>query len=507
MPEQLQLKSHKPGDDITIMNTLCKNFKDNHERTHEGLILVYKDNTTGLKYKEEIEDPLYTYYIAKPDARVSYNRLFEEKDKLEPVEAVHRYIDKDIAENTGNMRFYKDNQTTGNFRENAKLHAIPDVFRSDMNIEDYYRFLFSKTYTNEPGPVTKSYLDIEVDTLYMSGDFPEPGECPVNAVTLILPYMNKVFTFLLEEDRNPQIIDFKKSVEDGSVFPELKAFVINAVGGQERAEHFGIDKFEYNFLIYQKHKEIYLIKDVFAAINNFKPDFCLAWNMSFDIPYLIARIQRLGARPEEIICHPDFNLKYCDYFVDERMKNELAERGDFANISSYTVYIDQMIQYASRRKGRSRPLSFSLDYTGETVAKVKKLDYKHITTNISELPYKDYKTFVFYNIMDVVVQVCIEAKTGDIDYMFSKSIVNNTRYSKVHRQTVYLTNRGIKEFDKSGLIMGNNVNKFNPPPTDKFPGAFVADMTRIKDTSKMRICGIPISVFDNLNDFDRRIVA
>lgn len=27
-------------------------------------------------------------------------------------------------------------------------------------------------------------------------------------------------------------------------------------------------------------------------------------------------------------------------------------------------------------------------------------------------------------------------------------------------------------------------------------------MTRIKDTSKMRICGIPISVFDNLNDFD-----
>lgn len=37
--------------------------------------------------------------------------------------------------------------------------------------------------------------------------------------------------------------------------------------------------------------------------------------------------------------------------------------------------------------------------------------------------------------------------------------------------------------------------------------AFVADMTRIKDTSKMRICGIPISVFDNLNDFDRHIVA
>jgi hypothetical protein len=32
--------------------------------------------------------------------------------------------------------------------------------------------------------------------------------------------------------------------------------------------------------------------------------------------------------------------------------------------------------------------------------------------------------------------------------------------------------------------------------------AFVASMTRIKDTSKMKIGGIPISVFNNLNDFD-----
>ena len=503
----MQLKSHQPGANITIMNTMSSSFKDEKEKFHEGLILVYKDVDTGILYKEEMIDPDYTFYVADPDHRVNYNRIFVEKKYCHPVTVPHRKVESKIADITGNKEFFKDNATSGNRRENQRLHTHPDIFRSDMNIEDYYRFEFDKTYVNEPCKVTKSFLDIEADTISMIGDFPQMGECPVNACTLIFQDMNQVFTFLLETKSNPQIQEFKKSVEDGSIFPELKEFVINAVNGPDSAAKFGIDKFNYNFLFYKEEEEIKLISDIFAAINNFKPDFCLAWNMSFDIPYLIERIRVLGYKPEDIICHPDFSLKFCQYFIDTRMQNELAERGDFALISAYTCYIDQMIQYASRRKGRGRPLSFSLDYTGEVVAKVKKLDYKHITTNISELPYKDYKTFTFYNIMDVIVQVCIENKTGDLEYMTAKALVNNTRYSKVHRQTVYLSNRGCKEFDQGGFIIGNNVNKFNDKPETKFPGAYVADMLRIKDISKIKIGGVPISVFNNLNDFDKCIVA
>lgn len=503
----MQLRSHKPGSNITIMNTLSGNFKDKQDKYYEGLILIYKDCDTGMLYKEEMIDPEYTFYVSKDDKRVKYNRLFVPVEDVEPITVPHREIEKEIAIMTGNKQFFYDNVTTGNRRENQRLHAHPDIFRSDMQIEDYYRFEFNKTYKNEPCKVTKSFLDIEADTISMIGDFPQMGECPVNAVTLIFQDMNKVFTFLLETKSNPQIQEFKKTVEDGSIYPELQNFIINAVNGLDSAKKFGIDQFQYNFLFYEEEKEIDLIRDVFSAINSFKPDFCLAWNMSFDIPYLIERIKVLGHNPTDIICHKDFDIKFCHYFIDERMKNEFAERGDFALISSYTTYIDQMIQYASRRKGQGRPLSFTLDYIGEIVAKVKKLDYKHITTNISELPYKDYKTFVFYNIMDVIVQVCIEKRTGDIDYLFTKSLVNNVRYSKCHRQTIYLTNRGIKEFDNEGFIMGNNVNKFNPKPETKFPGAFVADMLRIKDISKIKLAGIPISVFNNLDDFDKCIVA
>ena len=91
------LNSHKPGANITIMNTLSVNFKDENDKYHEGLILVYKDCDTGMKYKSELLDPDYTFYVVKPDQRVSYNRFFIDKDKVEPVTVMHRNIEKEIA--------------------------------------------------------------------------------------------------------------------------------------------------------------------------------------------------------------------------------------------------------------------------------------------------------------------------------------------------------------------------------------------------------------------------
>lgn len=498
------IKNRKPNDNITIMNTLfCRGVDDSDNTFKEFLTIVYKDCDSGLKYKEEIVNPDYEYYVAKKDKRTSYPRLFIEKENVEKVTTPNKDLEKSIAEHVGMKEYFYNNVRNGNKRENKKLHLHPDIFNSDMNIEDHYRFRFDKMYQNNPCKITKSYFDIEVDTISMAGDFPEKGECPINAITLILQEQQLVFTFLLRNVNNPLIAEFEKSVNDKSIFAELSKFVKDSVGGEDIAKKYDIN-FNYNFLFYDEEDEINLIKDLFSAINTYKPDFALAWNMSFDVPYIIERIKKLGYNPVDIMCHPDFTCKMAGYYVDERKLSEFAERGDFALISSYTTFLDQMIHFASRRKGQSKFISFSLDYIGEHIAKVNKLDYKDITTNISELPYKNYKTFVFYNIMDTIVQYCIEACTGDIDYVFNKCNANNTRYSKAHRQTVYLMNRGIKEFYNTddGYIMGNNVNKYNPKPTEKFPGAFVADPRKVNDYSRLTVFGRPVNVFDNCVDFD-----
>ena len=497
------IKNAKPGDNITLMGTTFWRGCDPKDNSFKDyLTLVYKDCDTGMKYAEEKENPDYEYYIATPDNRVNYNRMFIPEDQTETIVVPYRDIEKDIAKKVGMTEYFYENIKNGNRSANKKLHLHPDVFNSDMNIEDHYMFRFSRMYKNEPCNITKAFFDIESDTISMVGDFPQPGECPINAISLILQEQKKIYVFLLRNPANPQIAEFEKEVRSGTIFPELSEFVINAVGGPAMAEKLKVN-FSYNFLFYDLEDEILLIADLFAAINSFKPDFALAWNMGFDVPYIIARINKLGYNPEDIMCHSDFKNKIARYYVDERNMSEFAERGDFAQIACYTTYLDQMIHFASRRKGQSKFISFTLDYIGETIAKVKKLDYKHITTNIAELPYKNYKTFVFYNIMDTIVQYCIEMLTGDIDYVFTKSNINCTRYCKAHRQTVYLTNRITKDIRaNNGFIIANNYNKFNQKPTEKFPGAFVADPLQLSDYAKIKVLGRAIDCCDNCDDFD-----
>ena len=496
------IKGRKPDSNITIMNTLFWRGTDIDGKFKEFLTLIYKDLDTGLKYFQEETDPDYEYYMATEGNRVDYNRLFIEESKTEKIVVPYKDLEKDIAERTGNKAFFYDNVKTNNRGENRRLHTHPDVFNSDMNIEDHYMLRFSRMYKNDPCPITKSFFDIEVDSINMRGDFPEPGECPINAISLIIQETKQVYIFLLRNKANPLIAEFEKEVVNRTVHKEITEFVINAVGGPKAAEKYGID-FSYNFLFYDQDKEINLISDLFVAINTFKPDFALAWNMAFDVPYILARIANLGYDPRDVVCHSDFKNKIASYYIDERNKSDFAERGDFAQIASYTTYLDQMIHFASRRKGQNKFISFTLDFIGEAVAKVRKLNYKHITTNIAELPYKDYKTFVFYNVMDTVVQYCIEAATGDIDYVFTKSNINCTRYCKAHRQTVYLTNRVTKDIRKSGnFIIGNNCNKFNQKPDVKFPGAFVADPLQLSNFPKMMLRGAYIDCCENAIDLD-----
>lgn len=502
------IKGYKDGDDITIMNThyLYPKKDDETGKWDKGtLMLIYKDNRNGQKHVEIIDDPDYEFYLAKENTLdMSYNHLFAEAKDVVRVVAPYSNLEKSIAEMVGMKDWFDDNVKNGNRYENKKIHLHPAVFMSDTDIQDHYRFRFDIHFKNEIVPISKSFFDIEVDGKHMMGDFPEPGECPINAVTLVMQETKQIYVFLLRTKENlEQINRFEEKVKSGEAFfNKLKAFIRETVGGQAKEEKFKLNEFNYNFAFYDEEEEIRLIQDIFAVINAYQPDFTLAWNMAFDVPYIIARIEALGYDPAEIMSHPDFSKKVVRYYIDERNKNEYAERGDFATISSYTTFLDQMIHFASRRKGQAQLPSFKLDDIGNIVAGVRKLDYKHITTDLMELPYLDYETFVMYNIMDPIVQYCIEFMTQDLEYLFAKCINNNTRYQKGHRQTVYLTNRAAKEFFAEGKIIGNNANRYNSRPENKFPGAFVSDPLKIGDKPKMRICGIPVRLFSLLDDFD-----
>lgn len=503
LPELEEL--YPEGSDITIMNTHYSypEFEDGRKVSDDKLFLVYKDNKTKQKNYKVITNPTYTFYMMKKDEQVPpYSQMFIERDKVDAISTPFTKLEATIAKLTGKEEFYKQNLINKNKRANAALHTDPALFFSDANIEDHYRFKFANTYSNEIYKITKGFFDIEVDGKWAKGDFVEMGECPINCVSYYAETTDTIYTFVLRDPRNPLIEQLENEFKTGKFgWLQIHDFVVKAVGGEKAAKKFGLMKTKFCPIFYDS--EIQLISDLFETMHMTCPDFIEGWNSSaFDLEYIIARCYALGHKPEEILCNKSWKDKVVINKVDREHLNEFAERGDYTFISGLPIFIDQMIQYASRRKSKIGSYkSFKLDDIGLKEAKVKKLDYHHITDSVTELPWLDFKTFFLYNIMDVIVQKCIEAKTNDLEYIFSKCVVNNTVYRKGHRQTVYLINRMAADWYKMGYVIGNNCNKGNPKPP-KYLGALVGDPINTNSYAKMQINGRPIWICENLMDYD-----
>ena len=91
-----------------------------------------------------------------------------------------------------------------------------------------------------------------------------------------------------------------------------------------------------NYEIKEFDNEMALIYEVFKEINKRKPNYCLIWNMRFDIQYLIERIKILGYDPRTVICHPDFKNPVCYFKQDSSY--EIKKQTDYFYCSSYTLY-------------------------------------------------------------------------------------------------------------------------------------------------------------------------
>lgn len=495
------------GSDLTIMNTYYNYpvYKDGKKLSDDFLLLTYRDNVTGKKNHIEIKKPEYRYYMLYDDEKTpDYGMLFVEREKVRSIDVPFNVLEKDIAKRTNNVDFYKRNLRDRNRIANRRLHTHPRVFFSDVNIENHYRFRFANTYMNNLFPIHKAFFDIEVDGKFAAGDFVELGECEINCVTYLDAKLMKAFTFILRNPNNPQIAKLEENINSGKFgYQEIHSFITEACGGPKRMQDFKLENLQYSIQFYTQ--EIDLIAALFETIHETDPDFVEGWNSSaFDISYIIARIYKLGHDPADIMCNQKWKYKVVKNYVDVRNINngKTPERGDYTYISGNPVFIDQMIQYASIRKPKFGSMgSTKLDDIGEKESGIKKLDYHHITNEVTELPWLDFLTFVLYNIMDTIVQYAIEFNTQDLEYIFTKAVVNNTVYHKAHRQTIYLVNRIAAEFYKMGYIIGNNQNRENEKPP-KYLGAVVGEPKYTNDFSKMKIQGTPIFVVENLYDFD-----
>ena len=255
---------------------------------------------------------------------------------------------------------------------------------------------------------SRAFIDIETDILDYSPDLDKlngTAYAPVNCATIILDETKEVFTFVLEPQK-PQKVSFTPEAYQQRLKKYEAQLKMHQSLMSHQSEfiqdlHDSFDKtygvLDYKIRVYQE--EIELIADIFRLINDRKPNFCLAWNMRFDIQYLYERIRALGYRPESIMCHPDFSNPKCFFKVD-RSTFKIEKQYDFFYCSSYTTYICQMRLYASIRKSQHMLKSVSLNAIGDRELRDRKVDYPP-NANIMTFPYTDWLLFIKYNIKDI----------------------------------------------------------------------------------------------------------
>lgn len=505
----IQVGNYPAGANLTVMNVMYqrpqKIEKEGRIRyTTDKAYIVYKDNDTGLKHVENITTPQYTYYKAKPGVKVNYCMEWIEKDKVTPVTCNYKDIKKSIATEVGMLDTYNENLRSGNYQANDAFFAHPRVFSADMNILNYLRMEFAETYQNPVCDISVAYYDIENDIIDSLSDEVVIGENPINMASIYFDKTKTLYSFVLRNPRNPQIEEFEKNIKKHfkDYVKKVNDFISSNIGSPEKTKKYKLEDLKLSIGFFDTEAE--LIIAFFNVMKQLSPDFAVAYNSSYDLPYLMARAEIFGIDQVSLISDPEFDDRFYYYFIDKECYNDYEERKDFVMVSSKTVWLDQMIIYPSRRKGQNAISSFSLDNVANHECKVKKLDWHHITDQFKFFAYKAFETFWLYNLNDTIVQACLEAQTEDLRYVFNNVIEMNTPYQKIFRQTNYLASKGMEFYKQhEGVIMGNNINRFGTKPTEKFPGAFVAKPTKLTDKYKYKSPnGFAIMKFANGDDFD-----
>ena len=408
--------------------------------------VVYKDTSTGEKHKMEIENPLMRMYVVKDEyLNTSFYPEFLPRSKCDewivPYNEVLYHISK-LAGPYG-KKLVEYCRNTGNYYSLNKLHHYPGVLGTDFPYENYFRIEWMLHYANPKidTRITKQYMDIEVDSIDIKG-MPSDGDCPINAITMIDQETKTSFTFVLRNPKNPQIEAFEKDISN---------FI------DELHEAFDESYGSFDYRIYMFDDELEMLKQFFTLVNNMKRDFMLIWNLSFDIPYIMARLIQLGVEPWEVMCSKDFKYPYC-WFRKDRAHFDYKSNKDLFRCASYTIYRCQMKNYAKVRKGQAEIPSYRLTSIAKREIGDEKLDYSD-EANIKTLAYVDFRKFIMYNIKDVLLQYGIENKCKDLETIFLRAYENATDYDSVFSQTIFLKNCVFMEYYRGlDLIKGNNIN-------------------------------------------------
>lgn len=433
--------------------------------------VIWKDDNGKLRCTEEPPD--VDFYIVKPEFRnFTYNKSHEDIAKMDKVTVPYSKIKNRIAKEAGpwGESVIRRAIEMHDFKLSDELYRWPYSFGADFQPEFYFMREWYKKYPLVAPHFSKAYMDIEVDQIDTSIDMANPEQsayAPINLITVNLADDHESYTFILKPyqpmrrigmtdlEWNERLRMYEKQKKDHEWLMSHREEFCGSRCQREFGKVYG--RIQYHIRDYER--EIDLIADVFRLLEVRRPDFCLIWNMRFDIPYILGRIRVLGYDPASIICSPDIKYPYCR-FIRDSSTAVLKKQSDVFDVTSFTKFVCQLRMFTGIRKSQHELGSVKLNSIMDMILGDHKVEYP-AQTNIRTFAYHDWILFILYNIKDTLGQKGIEDKVNDILTWYMRSHQNLTPYSRVFREIHLLRNVRERDFERQGFVQANNINILN----------------------------------------------
>lgn len=396
----------------------------------EKIVTIDSDTSEVVEVKDRfrpLHNPKRTIYITKPQYRThTLKRDVEDLDKVDRYTIEDKYLDYELKKILG-MPVYERKSV-------REICDSPYVYHADISLEALIRASYQERQKHDIIPIRLGSFDIETSVLQ------DDSTGVINCVTFCAE--KTVYTVALD--------GFMWKYVDGKKIKATEKDLQNQIN--KDIQHY-LDKYGFKIVYKICKDEIELLRWIFTQIHKEKVDFIGIWNIGFDIPTVISRIEHYGLKPEEFFCHPDIDkdLWICHFKEDKRPAAHIVEKWHWFYCSHYSQWIDDMLLYARIRKAQSKEPSYTLDAISTKeigVGKIKLEEGSH-----AEMQQYRFVQYWVYNMVDAMLLQMMHWQNGDISQMMR--LTGSSPYPDFSKQTVMLKNIYYKFCLKRGKVFAS----------------------------------------------------
>lgn len=411
----------------------------------ERVTAVMKDVDTGETFLKIIDDPMRKVYITKNGLREE-----DQNDKLlcVPIDDCDMYTipNWDIKEQ---LQKIVKGYSTGYIRISDLMNDYNVFGGVDIPIQ----VLIKQHTYNLHKAIASDYrvggFDIETnivpDTMFASS---APGDeiIIINYVTPDLKIYSGVLSKFVEKYTKEYVINKIKTT--------LPVFRDNL---NEKAR--GIyDTFtpELHYKVFDTEPELF--RWIFDNIHMDKPDYVMIWNMSFDIPRILERMEALHLNPRDYFCHPDIPRRHRVFnYRQDNNKNlqHVSHAWHVVEASGYTGWLDAMCLYSRLRKHKGVEDSYSLEAITTKFLGTGKLQFEEAGHYVMQTERQD--EYCAYGVIDSILLVLLECINKDIVQLHT--LMAYSDLPSFAHQTVQLRDRFFDYCKHRNLVPASRMGK------------------------------------------------